>query len=143
RGPRCFAEFAAISAPGGRSAGAAVVACDKTSMVRMGRMPWRRPLSALVGSAWLALAGYAAPPPPLRGDAPEPAAALRPAESRGEVPEAARIADYVIDARLDAERHRITGTARITWRNRTRIPVRTLPFHLYMNAFRSEDTAWM
>ncbi|MEZ4454367.1 MAG: M1 family metallopeptidase, partial [Nannocystaceae bacterium] len=107
----------------------------------------RSPLSALVGSACLALAaGVAAceaPPPPSRGDAPEPAEALRPDEDRGSVPEEARIADYVIDARLDAETHTITGSLRLTWRNRTRTPVRTLPFHLYMNGFRSEDTAWM
>ena len=31
----------------------------------------------------------------------------------------------------------------MTWRNTTQRTVTTLPFHLYMNGFRAEDTAWM
>ncbi len=83
------------------------------------------------------------PPPQIQGDTPEPTDALRPESDRGRVPEDARITDYVIDARLDAETHTITGTARITWRNKTHRTVRKLPLHLYMNAFRAEDTTWM
>jgi len=78
--------------------------------------------------------------PPAPAEAAPP---LRPPESRGEVPEAARIADYRIDARLDDERHEIRGHAEITWHNRTNRSVGDLPFHLYMNAFRAEDTVWM
>lgn len=74
---------------------------------------------------------------------PEPSDPLRPPTARGEVPDHARIADYWIDARLDAERHEIAGTLRLAWRNRTTRTVDRLPFHLYMNAFRAEDTAWM
>ncbi len=74
---------------------------------------------------------------------PEPSDPLRPLDVRGEVPQAARIADYWIDARLDAERHEIAGTLRLAWRNRTQRSVDRLPFHLYMNGFRAEDTAWM
>jgi hypothetical protein len=74
---------------------------------------------------------------------PEPTDPLRPASVRGDVPDHARIADYWIDARLDAERHEITGTLRLAWRNRTGRTVDHLPFHLYMNGFRAEDTAWM
>ncbi|HFE46240.1 MAG TPA: M1 family peptidase [Nannocystis exedens] len=81
--------------------------------------------------------------PKIRGDVAEPESALRPEEVRGRVPEQARIADYVIDASLDAQAHRITGSARITWHNRSSKMVGSLPFHLYMNAFRAEDTAWM
>ncbi len=81
--------------------------------------------------------------PRSRGDVPEPVSALRPESERGRVPEKARVADYVIDASLDADEHRITGSARITWHNRSSKSVRTLPFHLYMNAFRAEDTTWM
>ncbi|MCB9565960.1 MAG: M1 family metallopeptidase [Myxococcales bacterium] len=91
----------------------------------------------------LSVAACETPPPAQRGDAPEPSEALRPEGERGEVPAEARIADYEIDARLDDETHRITGTVRITWHNRTTRSVTTLPFHLYMNAFRAEDTAWM
>ncbi len=85
------------------------------------------------------------------GDAPvvgndpvaEPSDPLRSVEQRGEVPEAARVADYWIDARLDAERHEIAGTLRLAWHNETQRSVDRLPFHLYMNGFRAEDSAWM
>ena len=73
----------------------------------------------------------------------EPGTALRPEAVRGEVPDRARIADYVIDARLDAEQHQVTGTVRISWRNTSTRAVDSLPLHLYMNGFRAEDTAWM
>lgn len=83
------------------------------------------------------------PQPPPERTVPEPTEALRPPTERGEVPAEARVADYVIDASLDAEAHTVTGTARITWRNTTAAPVADLGLHLYMNAFRAEDTAWM
>src|SRR5690606_31226036 len=62
---------------------------------------------------------------------------------RGEVPVESRIADYRIHAKLDVETHQIEGKLELTWRNRTTRRVKTLPFHLYMNGFRAEDTAWM
>lgn len=95
-----------------------------------------------LGSA-LAAALACDPAPAAERSAPEPAAALRPEGVRGPIPADVRVADYVLDARLDAEAHRVTGTARITWRNRTSHPTAALPIHLYMNAFRAEDTAWM
>ena len=73
----------------------------------------------------------------------EPTQALRPEPARGSVPSDARIADYVIDARLDTSTHSIEGRARLTWRNRTRHATSHMPMHLYMNAFRAEDTVWM
>ncbi len=73
----------------------------------------------------------------------EPATALRPEARRGVVPADARIADYSLEARLDAEEHTLDGSATVTWRNTTSRTVTTLPFHLYMNGFRAEDTAWM
>ncbi|MCA9715892.1 MAG: M1 family metallopeptidase [Myxococcales bacterium] len=84
-----------------------------------------------------------APSVPESAPVPEPSAALRPPEARGHVPSDARVADYVIDARLDADEHQVTGTVRITWRNRTSRTVDDLQLHTYMNAFRAEDTAWM
>jgi hypothetical protein len=81
--------------------------------------------------------------PPTFEPIPEPATGLRDEAHRGEVPLESRIADYYIDATLDAEEHRIDGTVRITWRNRTRRTVKQVPLHLYMNAFRAEDTVWM
>lgn len=91
----------------------------------------------------MAIAAGCAPAPADQPQIEEPAAALRPEPLRGEVPAEARIADYELHARLDAEAHSIDGTARVTWRNRTSRTVDTLPFHLYMNGFRAEDTAWM
>lgn len=73
----------------------------------------------------------------------EPTSALRPPEIRGPIPETAHVVDYVLDARLDAEAHSVSGTARITWHNRSHRPVASAPLHLYMNAFRADDTAWM
>ncbi len=99
----------------------------------------RTPRTILV----LAVLAACAPAPPESADVAEPATALRPEPLRGEVPEEARITDYELHARLDAETHAVDGTARVTWRNRTSRTVDTLPFHLYMNGFRAEDTAWM
>lgn len=82
-------------------------------------------------------------PAPIDAPVPEPTAALRPPELRGTVPAEARIVDYVLDARLDADKHQVAGTARITWRNPGTTAVDRLPLHLYMNAFRADDTAWM
>ncbi len=73
----------------------------------------------------------------------EPPAALRPEADRGVVPADTRIADYEIDVRLDTDENTVAGSARVTWRNTTSRTVNTLPFHLYMNGFRAEDTAWM
>lgn len=91
----------------------------------------------------LATANCGEPAPTSNEPIAEPTDPLRPPSVRGEVPEHARIADYWIDARLDAERHEITGTMRLAWRNQTGRSVDHLPFHLYMNGFRAEDTAWM
>lgn len=97
-------------------------------------------LAAVLGAA---ACDPAVPPETAAGAVPEPASPLRPAEDRGSVPESARVADYVLDASLDAEKHTVSGTARITWRNTSTNPVSALRLHLYMNAFRAGDTAWM
>jgi hypothetical protein len=73
----------------------------------------------------------------------EPTEALRPPSQRGNVPQDAHVVDYVIDARLDTAQHSIEGRAQVTWRNRTSHATDVLPMHLYMNAFRAEDTTWM
>lgn len=74
---------------------------------------------------------------------PEPEQALRPPEQRGPIPEKSRVVDYEIEARYDEDEHSIDGRVRITWRNRGPQAVGKIPFHLYMNAFRAQDTAWM
>ena len=54
-----------------------------------------------------------------------------------------RIANYKIDARLDATTHQITATQTLTWTNTGASAVDTLPFHLYLNAFKNESTVFM
>ena len=114
---------------------------------------WRRFASAAATALVISLAELACSggtdPAPAAGDqapsapVPEPESPLRSPEIRGAIPRDARIADYTIDATLDAESHRVTGTVRLTWRNRTTRTLDDLQFHLYMNAFRADDTAWM
>lgn len=103
--------------------------------------PGRARRRGLCVLAWLLACEPA--PLPERLAVPEPTQPLRPEGERGSVPPEARVTDYVIDARLDADTHTVTGTARITWHNRTAAPASDLALHLYMNAFRAEDTAWM
>lgn len=89
------------------------------------------------------LVGACDPAAPTPASVPEPTSALRSPELRGPIPESSRVVDYVLDARLDAENHQVSGTARITWHNRSRSAVASAPLHLYMNAFRADDTVWM
>jgi Peptidase family M1 domain len=103
-----------------------------------------RPQVLALGLALLGLpSGCEAPARPHATPVPEPTQALRPAASRGDVHEAARVVDYALTARYDEDLHRIDGRARITWHNRGPQAVQQLPLHLYMNGFRAADTAWM
>jgi peptidase M1-like protein len=54
-----------------------------------------------------------------------------------------RIASYKIEARLDVVRHQITATETLTWTNTGDSSVDVLPFHLYLNAFKNEQTLFM
>jgi hypothetical protein len=54
-----------------------------------------------------------------------------------------RLASYRIDATLDAAGRRITATQRLTWTNDGQSAVDLLPLHLYMNAFKNEDSVFM
>ncbi len=58
-------------------------------------------------------------------------------------PQSPRIANYAIDVRFDPESMVLDATQRLTWRNAGASPVDTLPFHLYMNAFKDENTTFM
>ena len=49
---------------------------------------------------------------------------------------------YQIDARLDTEKKEIHGRERLTWRNPAPHPVPDLQFHLYLNAFRDENSSF-
>ncbi|MEX1363731.1 MAG: hypothetical protein AB1Z98_11425, partial [Nannocystaceae bacterium] len=109
-----------------------------------GRTPRGARLGAGLLAAVLACACACGEDPPALGDpVPEPTEALRPVALRGEVPERSRVVDYQLEARYDEAEHLIEGRAHITWRNHGPGPVDRIPFHLYMNGFRAEDTAWM
>jgi hypothetical protein len=93
-------------------------------------------LVATVAVAVLAAACRPSHGPPKVKRAPnrDGSAALR----GGGPPRSPRIANYKIDARLDAQTHTITATETLTWTNPAQSPIDKLPFHLYMNAFKNE-----
>lgn len=91
----------------------------------------------------LAAVGCRAEAPPVPSPVAEPTSPLRSADVVGPIPADARVLDWDLQARLDEGAHRIDGHARMRWRNTSRVAVDRMPFHLYMNAFRAEDTAWM
>jgi len=53
-----------------------------------------------------------------------------------------RAASYVLEARYEPAARRLTGTARLTWTNRSDLPQRTLWFHAYWNAFKNADSTF-
>src|SRR5690606_21335259 len=50
------------------------------------------------------------------------------------------IASYRLSARLDAERHVVSGKGTIRWRNASNAPASELYFHLYLNACKNDRT---
>jgi hypothetical protein len=61
---------------------------------------------------------------------------------RAPEPLSARNASYRIAARLDTVAHTVSGTSTLTWRNDAAGPAEALVFHLYMNAFKNEQSAF-
>jgi Peptidase family M1 domain len=55
-------------------------------------------------------------------------------------PLSTRVVAYTIDARLDTDRKSLDATETLTYKNLTGQPLPTIPFHLYLNAFRPEST---
>ena len=66
-----------------------------------------------------------------------------PALRGGGAPKSPRNASYKIEARFDATRHQITGSETLTWINTGGSAVDKLPFHLYLNAFKNENSIFM
>jgi len=58
-------------------------------------------------------------------------------------PLSARNASYQLDAQLDPAQKQLTGTGRLHWRNTQSGPATELVFHLYMNAFKNEKSAFL
>jgi Peptidase family M1 domain len=54
-----------------------------------------------------------------------------------------RVANYRISATLDPGRHLINATQTLTWTNYGKSPVDRMPFHLYLNGFKSETSLFM
>ena len=55
-------------------------------------------------------------------------------------PLSTRVVAYTIDARLDTDKKSLDATETITYKNLTGQPLNTVPFHLYLNAFRPESS---
>lgn len=53
-----------------------------------------------------------------------------------------RVVEYTIDVSLDPQTHRIEGRERLTWRNRSAQPIDEVYLHLYLNAFKGEDSTF-
>ncbi len=53
-----------------------------------------------------------------------------------------RVVDYQIEASLDPVKHTIDGKQRLTWRNRSSEPVRSVYLHLYLNAFQNAGSTY-
>jgi len=53
-----------------------------------------------------------------------------------------RVVNYQIEATLDPVKHTIDGKQKLTWRNRSDRPVRSVYLHLYLNAFRDGNSTF-
>lgn len=53
-----------------------------------------------------------------------------------------RVVAYDISAKLDPIKHTVDGTEKLTWRNRSAIPVRSVYLHLYLNAFEGSQSTF-
>lgn len=53
------------------------------------------------------------------------------------------VVSYLIEAQLYPRDRELSATQTVTWRNTSRVPVTSLRFHLYYNAYRNLDTTFM
>ena len=56
------------------------------------------------------------------------------------VPLSTRVTSYDIDARLDTDKKTLDAAEVVTYKNLTGQPLSSIPFHLYLNAFRPQST---
>ena len=59
-----------------------------------------------------------------------------------EAPVSEQRVSYVLHVALDAE-HRLTGSGTVTWRNPDAVPVDSLQWHLYLNAFKQARSTFL
>jgi hypothetical protein len=74
---------------------------------------------------------------------PLPKVVGKPALRGGAAPKSDRIANYKIDARLDVTKHQVHATQTLRWKNTGASAVDRLPFHLYLNAFKNDQSVFM
>jgi len=60
-----------------------------------------------------------------------------------DTPQSDRRVSYVLNVSLDSEARTLEGTGKMVWRNPDAVPVDTLQFHLYLNAFRDEQSTFL
>ncbi len=60
-----------------------------------------------------------------------------------DAPLSPRLANYTIEVRLDTETRKLYGKQKITWTNKSGDFIPDLQFHLYLNAFRNDQTTFM
>lgn len=96
---------------------------------------------AVLGAALLLLGcGPDHGPPRVRAlPQPDKSPALR----GGEPPKSPRNASYKIAVALDVARHTLTANQTLTWTNTSQSAVSVLPFHLYLNGFKNDNTVFM
>ena len=96
--------------------------------------PVRSPPLVLAGALVLVSCGK---------DVVPPHANIR-SEDPGALPaHAADVADYTLSATLDPIGHTVHGEGVIGWRNTSRVAVRELWLHLYLNAFKNDRSAYL
>ncbi|GAB3932248.1 M1 family metallopeptidase [Larkinella terrae] len=59
------------------------------------------------------------------------------------VPFSPRIANYQIEVQLNTETKRLEGKETLVWKNSSNDVIRELQFHLYLNAFRNDQSTFM
>ena len=74
----------------------------------------------------------------------EPGPDRQPSIDRPVTPESPpRIASYTLTAHLDADRHEVTASGTLLFRNASSAPLDALYFHLYLNAFKNEKSIFL
>jgi hypothetical protein len=93
-------------------------------------------------SVALALVAACGRPAPPIVDRPVPIADGK-APLLGGAPLTPRLASYRIEATLDVAAKEVRATETLTWRHDGTEPVRAVPLHLYMNAFKNETSVFL
>jgi len=67
----------------------------------------------------------------------------RPSHAEAPLAHAPRVASYTLTAKLDATEHRVTAHGTIELFNYTQVPLPELYLHLYMNAFKNDESLFL